>query len=66
MHNRLVRFYARKLHRLRHCSIIIKRSGISFDVKLVDMYNWETLKGQNIRTAGHLRQYLEDLTWAQS
>lgn len=125
IHNRLIKFYARKLHRPRHCSIliqyhtkeidhrnresvtflvseyvegkllsalmngqpgkrltpfeglhllhalaagveeihgakeyhgdlhednvIVRRRGIEFDVKLVDMYNWGALKGQHMR-----------------
>jgi serine/threonine protein kinase len=99
---------AREYHGdLHDDNIIIKRQGLSFTVKLVDMYNWgppdaenikddvcdlirifyDTLGGARLyrklpmevkeiccglkrsliirkfRTAGHLRQYLENMSW---
>jgi len=99
---------AREYHGdLHDDNIIIKRQGLSFIVKLVDMYNWGSPDAENIRddvcnlirifydilggarhysrlpqeikgiccglkrsliirkfrTAGHLRQYLENMTW---
>jgi tRNA A-37 threonylcarbamoyl transferase component Bud32 len=103
-----------EIHRVREYhgdlhddNIIIKRSGLSFQVKLVDVYNWGAPSAENIRddvcdlirlfydaiggarfyakqrneikeiccglkrsliirkfrTAGHLRHYLEAMTW---
>lgn len=99
---------AREYHGdLHDDNIIIRRQGLSFIVKLVDMYNWGSPDAENIRddvcnlirifydilggaqqyrklppeakgiccglkrsliirkfrTAGHLRQYLENMTW---
>jgi len=99
---------AREYHGdLHDDNIIIKRQGLSFAVKLVDMYNWGAPDAENIRddvcdlirifydtmggarlyrklpveikeiccglkrsliirkfrTAGHLRQYLENMSW---
>ncbi len=99
---------AREYHGdLHDDNIIIRRQGLSFNVKLVDMYNWGTPSAQNIRddvcdlirifydsiggarcyakqpqeikniccglksslivgkfrTAGHLRNYLETMSW---
>ncbi len=99
---------AREYHGdLHDDNIIIKRQGLSFIVKLVDMYNWGSPDAENIRddvcnlirifydivggarhyrklpqevkgiccglkrsliirkfrTAGHLRQYLENMSW---
>lgn len=100
---------AREYHGdLHDDNIIVKRRGLSFDVKVVDMYNWGTPDAGNIRddvcdlirifydaiggarfyskqakeirgiccglkrsiitrkfrTAGHLRQHLENMAWA--
>jgi serine/threonine protein kinase len=88
-------------------NIIVRRRGLSFDLKILDMYNWGAPSGENIRddvcdlvrifydavggarlysrqpdvvkeiccglkrslitkkfrTAGHLRQFLETMTW---
>jgi len=41
---------AREYHGdLHDDNVIIRRRGLSFDLKLVDMYNWGTPSGENIR-----------------
>lgn len=102
---------AREYHGdLHDDNIIVRRRGLSFDVKLVDMYNWGAPDAENIRddvcdlirifydaiggarfyykhlqqikniccglkrsliirkfkTAGHLREYLETMTWSNT